>query len=252
MCTATWIVRPDGFDLLFNRDERRERAAADPPRIVTNGTVRALAPRDGEQGGTWIGVNELGLALALLNRYDGDPAAIPRRADDETVSRGAIVTRMLAARSADAALRRLREDDLGLFRPFDLLALAPGDHPWRASWDGARLEVSSLGDADRPLVSTSIAGGDVTDARRAAYGRIAGPAPDVGRLLAFHACHWPERGPRSPCMHRDEAATVSASRITVGPRRVRFRYAAGPPCRTPFDGDGLSLERPQADRAQSR
>ena len=89
MCTASWLDRPEGFELFFNRDERRTRARSLPPRVVTapDGT-RYLAPIDAESGGTWIAVNEHGLAVCLLNRYPEVLApATPR-------SRGHLVTHL--------------------------------------------------------------------------------------------------------------------------------------------------------------
>jgi len=70
----------------------------------------------------------------------------------------------------------------------------------------------------------------------------AGRAPERASLAHFQASHEPERGPWSPCMHRAEAATVSASQVRVDERSVALRYAPGPPCTTAF-GPWLELER---------
>jgi hypothetical protein len=43
-------------------------------------------------------------------------------------------------------------------------------------------------------------------------------------------------------MHREDAATVSATEVRVDARTVALRYAPGPPCTTPF-GPWLELER---------
>jgi hypothetical protein len=78
--------------------------------------------------------------------------------------------------------------------------------------------------------------------REVLEGMARGEELDPELLEAFHRSHAPERGVWSPCMHREEAATVSASHVSVGPDEVRFRYAPGPPCRTPF-GASQSLRR---------
>jgi hypothetical protein len=48
-----------------NRDESYDRPFS-PPRIWT-GSAKFWAPRDDEEGGTWIGVNEHGLVAAITN-----------------------------------------------------------------------------------------------------------------------------------------------------------------------------------------
>ena len=61
-------------------------------------------------------------------------------------------------------------------------------------------------------------------------------------LPAFHRSHEPQRGALSPCMHREEATTVSLTVIEVSARVVSMAYAAGPPCRTEL-GPPRRLER---------
>src|SRR5882724_8716006 len=76
MCTVSWIHQDDGYDLLCNRDELHTRKPALPPRVHERSDVRFIAPIDGDLGGSWIGVNEFGLSLCLLNRYqDGEQSA---------------------------------------------------------------------------------------------------------------------------------------------------------------------------------
>src|SRR5262245_12838820 len=90
MCTVSWLHQRDGYILLCNRDERRTRKPASGPRIA-GGVVRYIAPVDGDHGGSWIGVNHLGLTLCLLNRY-GKWRAEP---DRDYTSRGLLLTALL-------------------------------------------------------------------------------------------------------------------------------------------------------------
>ena len=53
---------------MCNRDERRDRRAATPPAVHRLQHRTAIYPVDPVGGGTWIGVNDAGLAAALLNR----------------------------------------------------------------------------------------------------------------------------------------------------------------------------------------
>ncbi|HXV77157.1 MAG TPA: hypothetical protein VD788_12640, partial [Candidatus Polarisedimenticolaceae bacterium] len=91
MCTMTWSEREDGYEVLFNRDERRTRKPAAPPSIRQAGSLRYLAPADGDFGGAWIAVNELGLTLAIENGYL-DQDDLSREPAGGFTSRGLLVT----------------------------------------------------------------------------------------------------------------------------------------------------------------
>jgi hypothetical protein len=68
MCTLTIFPLGNGHHrLAFNRDEARSRSAATPPRWGCYGDREALLPIDPAGRGTWIAVNDAGLAMALLN-----------------------------------------------------------------------------------------------------------------------------------------------------------------------------------------
>lgn len=235
MCTASWRFEPDGFELHFNRDESRRRGRARPPELFELEGRRVLAPTDADAGGTWLGVNECGLAVALLNAWD--LRVDPR----EPRSRGLLVRDLLAAGDAAEALARLAREDLARYRGFTLLFLAPGGAASVRQWDGRAL---SEPPPERPLASSSLDGGRARDERHALFARLAGGAgePSSALLERFQTSHEPERGPWSPCMHRAEAATVSASQVRVDARAVALRYADGPPCERPF-GPWLTLAR---------
>ena len=71
MCTVTWIrpLEAEGYDLLFNRDESLTRGPELGPEPSRQGGTTFLAPRDSDQGGTWLAVNDHGLTVCLLNGY---------------------------------------------------------------------------------------------------------------------------------------------------------------------------------------
>ena len=245
MCTVSWTGTPAGYLLFFNRDERRERAAALPPRHErgADGT-RFLAPVDAEAGGTWLGVNEHGLTLGLLNHYaaDASRAATPAREAAPPTSRGLLMRQLLVAselRALEQALAVALEQRR--YRPFTLLAFAPshGAAPRAFTWDGAGLHAKPA--PTPPISSSSVETAGVL-ASRAAHFRQLGPHPEAPALEAYHRSHQPERGAFSVCMHRPDARTVSLSRIDVDAERVAIRYGAGPACQARL-GPALTLAR---------
>ena len=66
MCTVTLVAQRNGYVLGMNRDEKLSRVAALPPKAFRLGHRTALFPSE-PSGGTWIGVNDAGVTLALIN-----------------------------------------------------------------------------------------------------------------------------------------------------------------------------------------
>ena len=234
----SWRWQRGGYELFFNRDERATRRSADPPRIEVQGDVRYLAPRDAEAGGTWLAANEHGLTLGLLNG--------PERGAARTApTRGGIVRGLADAPDLLRLERRLRALELGPFRPFLLLALAPSGHGLVAGWQDGALDVEHDVDRRMPLVSSAFDAEEVQRGRAALFGVMREElGADSSELhLRYHESHRPARGPRSICMHRADAQTVSFSWIRVEPGAVSFRYSAHPPCAGRPAGEGLTLER---------
>lgn len=115
MCTVTWQIDADGYELLCNRDERKSRRPAAGPRVRLHRGVPVLAPEDGQAGGAWIAVNSAGATLCLLN---GHVSALVRSAGVR--SRGMLVMDLAAA---DDAASELARTDVRQFAPFTLLLL---------------------------------------------------------------------------------------------------------------------------------
>jgi uncharacterized protein with NRDE domain len=96
-----------------NRDERYDRPSQ-PPTVWTDRDVRILAPKDVERGGTWQGVNELGVFVAVTNRFTPDPRPDAR-------SRGLLVLDALEEDTPRNAARRLMQVDPSLHNPFHMV-----------------------------------------------------------------------------------------------------------------------------------
>jgi hypothetical protein len=228
MCTVSWLHEGSGYQLFCNRDERHTRGRAVPPQLHQRAGVNFIAPVDGDHGGSWIGVNEFGLSLCLLNRYQ-DEAAKPLQTP---VSRGLLLTALMDSDSPVQLSRRTRQTELTRFQPFTLLALAPEMPSLLLHWTGRELLTDSNAEAQMPLTSSSCDTARVIECRQRQFAALTQQAGKITAdlLLNFHHSHEPERGPFSVCMHRADAATVSFSRIRIADGAIQFDYLSAAPC----------------------
>jgi hypothetical protein len=170
-----------------------------------------------------LGVNELGVTICLLNGRGAAPSA-------NSASRGEIVRKLMGASSPADAMDRLLKTDCGSYAPFVLLAVAGDVEPLIARWDGESLRIDPADDAVLPVSSSSLDPVGAASAREGLYQSMIGTETDAERLEVFHRSHLPVANALSVCMHRDDAETVSFSRVSVTPDRVEMRYEAGSPC----------------------
>ena len=238
MCTVTWLQTRDGFELRMNRDELRTRAVGMPPAICERDGVRYIAPRDVEGGGTWIAANDVGLAVCLLN----GPSAPDGRTGVR--SRGLLVEDLADARSVVDVRMRIGRTLLSSYAAFTMLVLEPGTAACVARWDGSTLIVDTAAQSSMLLTSSSVDLEAVVASRAAVYREYmrTSRGRDAEMLEQFHRDHSPERGHRSVCMHREDACTVSYTRVAVCRDAVLMHYEDGPPC-TGLRFDPIALAR---------
>lgn len=225
MCTVTAIPIADGFRLACNRDERRDRPTARPPAIHVLQHRRAVFPVDPIGPGTWAGVNDAGLAAALLNRtlsLPGGPHAGGSR------SRGLIIPSLLDADSIDRAVAMIDTLRVETLAPFRLL-IAQAARAAVVESDGVG-STHILVDFHRPLMLTSSSLGDaaVDGPRRRLFETMFEGAPPSWPVAQqrFHRHQWRARPEISVLMRRDDARTISRTTITVGADAIRLRYRA--------------------------
>lgn len=236
MCTLSWCARGAGYEVFFNRDESRRRLPAGPPRRIDEPRARLLAPRDGDFGGSWIAVNDHGVTVALLNRYQDARNEGP----GPFTSRGLLVLELAAAGGLVQVSEAIEGGELGLYRAFTLVALAPQMPARRWIWDARKLERDDA--IPPPVVSSGYDPEGAETLRFEVFSELVGSEPGPARLHDFHRSHRPERGPLSPCMHRPDASTVSLTWIGVSDEQVAMAYADGPPCRAVL-APSLTLRR---------
>jgi hypothetical protein len=236
MCTVSWLPQPEGYTLCCNRDERLTRGPARPPAVHLADGVRFLAPLDGDHGGTWIAVNEFGLCLTLLNRYQGSTSP-----PDHPRSRGLVLLELAPAPTLAEAAARLTRSDLARVAGFTLVAVEPGRPAAITSWDGRRLTTEGHEPAGLIATSSAVLPEQALSSRRELFS-LEPLTPE--RLVAIHRSHEPERGPRSVCMHRDDAETRSFTRVTVADSVIELSHVPAAPCQ------GTALSRLALPRRQ--
>ena len=224
MCTATWFFEDqDRYELFFSRDESRARRPASEPSLHVLNGMPYLAPTDKEKGGTWIGVNEAGVALCLLNLY-GPRVPAP---DEGKVSRGTLLGSLMDVQRLSELASRIGRATLRDYNPFLLLGLAPRAVPVCYRWDGKSVSMSELKSSDMPVTSSSHATARVLKHRRQLLDRMRSGSDRLTSetLLAFHRGAGEKDRAVSVCMSRPDAHTVSFSHIRVTPERNVFAYS---------------------------
>jgi hypothetical protein len=220
MCTISWCHQTaDSYALFFNRDESKTRLPATPPRELSAKGVAFLSPADGDHGGTWLLANAHGLSVAVLNHYVAGESDSP----SSPTSRGLLVLSLAAAESPDAVREIMRALDPTRFRPFLVFSLNP-DTCGLWTWDGNHLAASQ---PTPPLTTSSYQSGPVTTYRKDAFARL-GNHPTTQQLEQYQLSHDPARPEFSVRMRRNDAQTISHSRIDVDPSSVTFHYRPEP------------------------
>jgi uncharacterized protein with NRDE domain len=212
-----------------NREEFFARPG-EPPR-VWEGPCRFLAGRDSLAGGTWLGVNEHGVLVAVSNRRKTD-VPFPSR------SRGLLVLDALACKSAAAAVElATKELDQNRYAGCNLVIA-----------DAERAVVLHGGDwlRVRPLPPGLhvLANGDVNDESDPRVGHALGwlyrqPYSVAEDCLAAlqELCSNPGRDSPPICLTGPDRGTVSSTLIALRRPLTRsiYRHAQGPPDRTPYE-----------------
>jgi uncharacterized protein with NRDE domain len=212
-----------------NREELYARGG-EPPRIL-QGACRAIAGIDPITGGTWLGVNECGVLVAITNRSRSELPKQPR-------SRG-LLTRDLLACSSAAAAAELAAKEIGSNRYAGCNLLCA---------DGDRAVVLHAGDwlRIRPLppgvhVLTAHDVDDTGDRRigHALWWLSQRSYPNSAACVTAlkELCAQSGNGDPPMSLHGKEGGTVSSSIVALCamPARSQYWHAQGPPDRKPYE-----------------
>jgi hypothetical protein len=115
MCTLTFMPQSEGgFIITSNRDEAPGRETLMPEVYEQDGS-RLLFPKDQLAGGTWIGLSDKNRFISLMNGGFTAHERLP----EYRMSRGVIVTKLLAANSL---LESIENFDFHGIEPFTIIA----------------------------------------------------------------------------------------------------------------------------------
>lgn len=231
MCTVILLRRPGAaWPLLLaaNRDERLDRPW-DPPAEFWPGR---LGGRDATGGGTWMALNREGVVAAVLNRPGSLGPAPGKR------SRGELPIRALESATAADAAAAIARLDAGAYRTFNLV-IADARTAWFVAGLGAgepQLEALPEGISMITAHPPNDPGSPRT-ARHLPRFRAAAPPepPDWGSWPGLLA---DSEGSSAEALNVPPLGgfgTVCASLVALGREgRGEWRFAPGPPDRTPF------------------
>lgn len=214
-----------------NREEFYERPTQAPS--IQSGKPRVLCGTDLQAGGTWLGVNQHGLFVAVLNRRRSSPT-FPSR------SRGMLCRELLKSENSQQARDvAMEEMSSGKYDGANFIC-ADSESAW-AVHAGDDINTVELQEG-----LNIISGGDVNDSRD---GRV----QMARRLLTLQTLDSPvkflavaskvfARSPSPPgrpsiVLRDSERGTVSSTLISLGkkPRDAIYQYATGAPDQAKYE-----------------
>jgi uncharacterized protein with NRDE domain len=246
MCTlALYFKVFPGYSLAVaaNRDEHYDRPSAPPSIIGRSPTI--VAGRDLRAGGTWLGINEYGLVVGILNRPQ-QPGLLANRAYR---SRGLLCLDLLRLRRVADVDQVLLDLTPGDYQPFTVVC-ADTDRACVAYNTDQAVERIGLSDGLH-VFSNSFEFGAPSKKVNRVYQRFIKLSQAGDRLISSgdyldgaakalgdHAVGEDLNGARDAvCVHGDISGTVSSSIIffSDAERQFQMHYCAGAPCQNPFN-----------------
>jgi len=225
------VARNTPILVAANREERLDRPTQYPK--IQSGHPRVVCGVDREAGGTWLGVNQHGLVVAVCNRPKAGLPLEPR-------SRGLLCRELLNLRSArDAAQRAASELSTGAYAGANYVCADA--HYAAVIHGGNTIEIVEL----KPGLHI-VSNGDVDDPHdeRHEYVRRKLTLHTLDSSVTFLAvasrafARTPDAaGRRGVVLSNGDFGTVSSTLLSL-PKRIQqsvYQYAPGPPSETPYD-----------------
>ena len=231
----------DAYPLVVaaNRDEYYARPSA-PPQVLGENPV-IYGGKDLKAGGTWLGVNEYGLVVGILNRR----SAVDEQQDLR--SRGLLCRDLLSRRSTAEVLLELERQQAFHYRTFNLVfadslaAYVAYNAERQISWLRLERGLHVFGNGTVPDV-----GSEKLNHARLLFGGLAQDLksgqifPDGVNLLRSSLSDHTGGNAETPkdaiCVHTPLYGTVSSSLLFYSQSERCFvtYYAPGPPCQNSY------------------
>lgn len=234
MCTLIALHRAViGAPLVLaaNRDEYFDREAVGP-RVEQTPEGPVLAPRDLRAGGTWLGLNALGVFAAVTNRRSD-------LSDPDRLSRGLLVPEALASRSAREGALAIARAPEAAYNAFNFF-IADGDSAFVITYEDRpslrELEpgVHMVGNVDPDDRSEPKVARILEQAEKAVQRGRHHVLDELSAMCREHDCG---AGPLADtCVHTATYGTRSSCLLLLAAERRddRFLYADGAPCGTAY------------------
>ena len=241
------VARNTPILIAANREEAFDRPTQHPK--IQSGTPRVVCGIDRQAGGTWLGVNQFGLLVAVANRRKNVVLPEPR-------SRGLLCRALLDRRTArEAVAHAMKELSTGIYAGANYIcadakyaAVVHAGNQLEAVELTPGLHLLSNGDLDDPhdprheIVHRMLTLHKLDSAVTflAVASRAFSRKPDA-------------EGRRGVTIVGGEYGTVSSTLLSL-PRKIQnavFQYAPGPPCDYPYE-DLSALLRQVLSAGRSR
>ncbi len=235
MCLVVILYRViEGAPVLIaaNREERFDRTAL-PPRVF-RGPPSYTCGIDQQAGGTWLGINQYGVVIAVTNRDKTGIPAAPR-------SRGLLCVDLLSCKSArDATKRAVKDLKKGSYAGANFLCI-DAEHA-SVIYSGRDIEVVEMPPGLHLLTNANL--DDPDDRRQSLAQRLMGASP-ISSVDGFMQRTTKLCAHKGIVVHRSDGGTVCADQValTDNVQDAVYRHAPGPPDRLEFDDVSGLLHR---------
>lgn len=179
MCTVIFYPEKQKRVFASLRDEDPRRATALPPDLYADGPLNWLGPIDPEAGGTWLGANQLGNVVILLN----GGFEKHQRQSSYARSRGLIVRDLLASEAVLVEWSLLNLDQI---EPFTLVVWED-QQLYQLVWDGEARHRLKL-NAREPMIwsSSTLYDTAARNRRKQLFNQWLETAPQISEQTLLH------------------------------------------------------------------
>ena len=221
MCTVSFFPKENGdFILTSNRDESPLRNTIPPETYSVEG-VDLLFPKDEKAGGTWIGLSDKKRLICLLN--GGFEVHIPKQ--KYRLSRGVVVTKLLASDDAISEIENFNFDDI---EPFTIILVDYKEklQLYELVWDGTTKHFSEKPSAPIIWSSSLLYSAEIKKKRDFWFSEFLKDHqnPSEAEILNFHKTAGEGNNKTNLVMDRGFVRTKSITRIKKTGNQVEMNY----------------------------